>query len=254
MGSSPPRPDIPGKINGSAPYDIDLQLPEMLVATVLAAPVHGETLQSVDPAPALAVPGVRRVLSLDDAVAVVADGFWAASRGRDALKPVWVDGGQRGTSTAGLALQQAEALRRATGNRSGKEAVERGNPQPFLEAAMPARTVRASYRVPFLYHAAMQPISGVAKFVDGHLSIWAGEQNPLASKAEVLKFSGLHADQVTFHPLPVGGSFGRRNGSDAVVTDHLKQLAAIARAMSPRPVKLIWKREEDFARGHLPAR
>jgi len=249
MGSSPPRPDIPGKVNGSAPYDIDLQLPDMLVATVLAAPVHGETLQAVDPAPAMAVPGVHRVLLLDNAVAVVAEGFWAASRGRDALKPVWRDGGQRGTSTASIAEAQAQALREATGGSSGKKAVEHGNAQALLDAATPARTVRASYRVPLLHHAAMQPISGVAQFVDGHLTLWAGEQNPLGSKAAVLGFTGLKDEQVTIHPLPVGGSFGRRNGSDNVVTDHLKQLTAIARAMSPRPVKLIWRREEDFARG-----
>lgn len=247
VGTSPPRLDIPAKVRGAAPYDIDLQLPGMLVATVRAAPVHGETLQSVDAAPALAIRGVKRVLPLADAVAVVADGYWAARRGADALTPVFADRGHRHIDSA--AIFRAHELALNAGD--GEAAVERGDADAALARAPADRIVKALYRVPFLHHAAMQPISGCARFADGALTVWAGQQDPLSSKAALMKLSGLPADKVQLVALPVGGAFGRRGRSmptgDAM--DHLDQLVRIAREMSPAPVKLIWSREEDFTRG-----
>ncbi len=246
VGTSPPRFDIAAKVRGAAPYDIDLQLPGMLTATVRAAPVHGEMLQSVDAAPALAVRGVQRVIPLRDAVAVVAAGYWAARRGADALTPVFADGGRRDVSTDAIWRQHERDLAG-----SSKTAVERGNAQQQLEAAPADRIVRASYRVPFIHHAAMQPMSACAQQRDGALTVWAGQQDPLGTKAALMKMAGLPADKVQLVALPVGGAFGRRgpNQDFGAAMDHLEQLVHIAREMSPQPVKLIWSREEDFTRG-----
>jgi len=247
IGTSPPRSDIPAKVRGAAPYDIDLQLPGMLVATVRAAPVHGERLQSVDAAPAMAVRGVKRVIPLADAVAVVADGYWAARRGADALAPVFADGGQRDVDSEAIFRQHELALNEG----KSKAAVERGNAKAQFDRAAKDRVVHALYRVPFLHHAAMQPISGCARFHEGRLTVWAGQQDPLGSKAALMKMAGLPADKVELVALPVGGAFGRRGRSTPTgdAMDHLSQLVHIAREMAPAPVKLIWSREEDFTRG-----
>lgn len=242
IGTSVPRLDIPAKVTGAMQYGIDLQLPGMLYATVKAAPVHGGKLGSVDPAPALKVRGVERVIRLDNAVAVVARGTWQASRGLAALEPVFTDGGNGAVSSESQAAQQDSIL----GEAGGTSMHQAGDADAALEAAPANRIVEVSYRVPFLHHAAMEPINATAQFKDGKLTAWGGEQDALGAKANLVKISGLSAGDVTLVALPVGGSFGRRIG---LAVQHLDQVVAIARQMAPHPVKMIWSREEDFAQG-----
>jgi isoquinoline 1-oxidoreductase beta subunit len=214
----------------------------MLYATVQAAPVHGGRLISVDPAPALRMPGVERVVPLERAVAVVAQSYWQASRALAALAPRFTDGGQGAVSSSTLAAEQDRAL--ASGQ--GTSVHSAGDAEAELRQTPASRIVEATYRVPFLHHAAMEPINATAQFKDGRLTVWAGEQDGLGSKAALARWTGLGADEITLVPLPVGGAFGRRM---ALAAGYLEQAARIAMAMAPHPVKTIWSREEDFAQG-----
>jgi isoquinoline 1-oxidoreductase beta subunit len=242
IGTSVPRFDIPAKVRGAAGYGIDVQLPGMLHAAVKAAPVHGGRLVAVDPAPALGMPGVERVVRLEHAVAVVAQSYWQGSRALAALSPQFSDGGHGAVSSAALLAEQDRAL--ATERGTSRHSA--GDAEAALRGAPAGRIVEATYRVPFLHHAAMEPINATARYQDGKLTVWAGEQDALGSKASLARWTGLSAADITLVPLPVGGAFGRRAAANA---GYLDQAARIAIEMAPRPVKMIWSREEDFAQG-----
>ena len=126
------------------------------------------------------------------------------------------------------------------------QSISAGDAEAELRRAPAGRVVEATYRVPFLHHATMEPINATAQLKDGKLTVWAGEQDGLGSKAALASWIGLGAADIRLVPLPVGGAFGRRMAQAA---DYLEQAARIAMAMAPRPVKMIWSREEDFAQG-----
>ncbi len=229
IGQPVPRIDVPGKVDGTAQYGIDFALPNMRVATVMAAPVPGAKLESVDPAPAKAVPGVEKVVLLDDAVMVVASGYWPALKGLRALEPKFSDGGKGGVNTAGMfAEQEAAAAEQVKGFDAGG-----------------GKLVEANYRAPYLHHAMMEPFALTAQFKDGKLDVWGGLQDPLASKLAAVEASGLSPDAVTFHPMLLGGGFGRKLPGNLTVIPQVVKLAM----ESPYPVKLIWPREEEVAHG-----
>ena len=243
IGTSPPRLDIPAKVDGRARYGIDVQLPGMRYAAVRAAPVHGEQLLGVDPAPALAVPGVEQVVQLADAVAVVARRYWTAHKALALLQPRFGgEGSGRGLDSAGLFAAQARAL----AEDDGDDRVVEGSTEEVLGRAG-MRHVEALYRVPFLHHAAMEPINATAQLSDGRLSFWGAAQNLLQTRSRLAELAGLPADRVLAHPMAIGGSFGRRVAADRV--PDLPQLVRVAQAAAPHPVKLLWSREEDFAQG-----
>jgi isoquinoline 1-oxidoreductase subunit beta len=223
IGKPVPRADIPAKVDGSVLYGIDFTLPEMRVATILAAPVRGGKLTSVDPKPAMAVKGVEKVIQLEDAVVVVATGYWAALKGVQALSPQFSDGGHGGTSSASLYAEHDKLI------------------------GVPGKTaaVDAVYRVPFLHHATMEPLALTAHHRDGKLSLWGGVQDPLAAKMTAAKAAGLPEGDVTFHPMVIGGGFGRRFPPYYQI---IGQVAKIAMQFD-HPVKLIWSREEDVTHG-----
>ena len=241
IGTSPARFDIPPKVKGAPLYAIDVRLPEMRYAAVMSAPVHGGTLKSVDAAPAQAVKGVEQVVSFENGVGVIAGSYWQAQKGLAALRPVFSDGGNGGVSSASLAAAQERAL----AGTEGKSMVKLGDAEAALQQAG-ARIVEAVYHVPFLHHAAMEPINATAQLKDGKLSIWSGEQDALGAKMKLAAISGLAAENVILHAMPVGGSFGRRV---SVTTRHLEQVVQLAKAASPHPVQMIWSREEDFTQG-----
>ncbi|WP_052958208.1 molybdopterin cofactor-binding domain-containing protein [Aquamicrobium sp. LC103] len=241
VGTSPTRFDIPAKTDGSFAYGIDLALPGMVHAAIRVAPVHGERLLRVDTGPAEAMTGVERVLPLDHGVAVVAKSWWQANEAMLALEPEFSTEGQMVLSQADLEQRQDQAL-----GSEGSSAHAQGDADAALETASAERIVEAVYRVPYLHHAAMEPINATAQFADGVLTLWAGEQDALGAKALLVELSGLGADNVIVRGLPAGGSFGRRIAPSA---DYLRRLVPIALAMSPRPVKLILSREEEFTHG-----
>lgn len=237
MRQSIPRLDIPAKVDGTAQYGMDFTVPDMRVATIMAAPVRGGKLTSVDEAPALAVKGVEKVIKLDDAVAVVAKGYWAAITGLRAMTPQFSDGGNGAISTASIFKAYDDLIAK------GEPAGEAG--EGDVKAALGAKPVEAKYQVPFLHHAMMEPFALTAHFKDGKLDIWGGMQDPLASKMMAVDVSGLDSDKVTFHPMLIGGSFGRRLPMYMEVVSQVTKLAM----QLPYPVKLIWSREEEIAQG-----
>jgi isoquinoline 1-oxidoreductase beta subunit len=238
VGRAVPRFDVPAKCDGTAIYGGDIRLPDMLFGAVMQAPVIGGKLVSVDDAPARAMRGVTNVVTTGDAVIVVADNTWRARQALTALAPQWDDGDGAGVGSA----QIVETMAGAMANGDFKVDHKVGDAEAALAGA--ARTIEASYRIPFLSHAQMEPLVAVAQFKDGRLDVWAGVQNPLGSRHDVAKHAKLGVDKVTLHPLLLGGGFGRRATSDSL-------LHAVDAAMHAdgRPVQVSWTREEDMTHG-----
>ncbi|HEY7642038.1 MAG TPA: molybdopterin cofactor-binding domain-containing protein [Steroidobacteraceae bacterium] len=237
VGRATPRIDIPSKVNGSAIYGVDVTLPQMLYATIAASPVHGAKLVSVDTAPAEALPGVKKVVKLDNAVAVVADGYWRALKGVRALAPKFEDTGM-GSETSDTIYS---AIGAAIDKEKGDKVVASGKGANALQGA--AQVVAAEYRVPFLAHATMEPMNATARIADGRCEVWTGVQDPLGARKVAAEAAGLKPEQVTIHNQQLGGGFGRRLPG---VMDFVDQAVRIARQTAPAPVKLIWSREEDI--------
>lgn len=229
IGKPLPRRDIPAKVDGSAQYGIDFSLPDMRVATVMAAPVRGGKLESVDPAPAMAVKGVEKVVELGDAVAVVAKGYWPALMGLRALAPKFSDGGHGKVNTAGMFAEQ---------DRLAADKVKGFD-------AKGGKLVEANYCAPFVHHAMMEPFALTGHHKDGKLDVWGGLQDPLASKKAAMDASGLGAGDVTFHPMLLGGGFGRKLPGQIEIIAQVVKLAMD----NPWPVKVIWPREEEVQQG-----
>jgi isoquinoline 1-oxidoreductase beta subunit len=220
------RFDMRSKVNGSAVYGIDFTLPAMLYAAVEIAPVYGGKLVSVDTAAAEAMPGVKRVVKLENAVAVVADSYWHARKAIASLKPQFDDAGHGGVSTESIFAAFDKSLGAA--------------PDTPKDAAT---VVTADYRVPFLAHATMEPMVCTARVEGDRAEIWAGVQDPLNARSAAAKALGVDVERVKLTNLPLGGGFGRRL---PFTYDYVDLGARIAKAMSPVPVKLVWSRENDI--------
>ena len=240
IGQSVQRLDIPAKVDGTAQYGIDVSLPDMRVATIMMAPVRGGRLDSVDESPALAVSGVEKVVKLDDAVAVIAKGYWPALKGLQSLSPNFSDGGHGALSSA--AIYEAQDQLRAADKPDNKAGD--GDVDAAFDA-QGATTVEALYRVPFIHHAMMEPFAMTAHHHDGKLDVWVGLQDPLSVRKLAAQAAGLDVADVTVHPLIMGGGFGRRFPEKCQIISQAVQLAM----QCPWPVKLIWSREEEVRHG-----
>ena len=221
-----PRFDIPPKVDGSTRYGIDFTLPGMLHAAVDIAPVQGGRLVSVDPAPAEGLPGVKQVVQLEEAVAVIADSYWRARQALGKLRPVYDDGGHGNVSSASIFAAFDEALGAA--------------PEMPSDAA---QVVTADYRVPFLAHATMEPMVCTARVDGDHAEVWAGTQDPLNARWTAARALGLDPNQVELTNLPLGGGYGRRL---PFTFDYVDLGVRVAKAASPAPVKTVWSRENDI--------
>ena len=242
MGTSPQRNDIPAKVDGTAMFGIDAKLPGMKYAAVKASPVFGGKLKSYDAASVQDLPGVRKVVDLDDAVAVVADGYWQARQGLDRLQLEFDDGGNAGWEQGDIFKQFTSALDDAAAAGDEETDFEQGKTGTALAGA--ERILEAEYRVPYLAHATMEPMNCTAWIHDGECELWVGSQNPLGFAADAARAIDMDRDDVTVHNQYLGGGFGRRAYSDVAV-----QAARIA-VQVPYPVKLIWSREEDTRHDH----
>lgn len=242
MGTSPPRFDVPAKVDGSAIFGIDASLPGMKHAAVRAAPVFGGRVLGVDESSVQDLPGVRKVVDLGDAVAVIADGYWQAKTALDKLAVEFSDGGNGSATQAGIFSEFADELDAAAAEATEKNDFVSGNAAEALDGA--ARVLEAEYRVPFLAHAAMEPMNCTAWVHDGRCELWLGTQNPLGFAQQVAKAIGMDQSQVILHNQYLGGGFGRRAFDDFAI-----QAARIA-ADAPYPVKLVWSREEDMRHDH----
>jgi len=241
IGKDIPRLDLPDKVNGSARYGVDVHLPGMLIATILQSPRFGGQLASVDQAPAMAIRGVRRVIEMDDAVAVVANSYWAAKKGLDALSPIW----DNAKASQGSSPAYMKALLEDV--KSGGQAVAPGKSTAakviaaYNEAtSKAAQTLESIYTVPFLAHATMEPMNATALVSANAAELWLPTQNQSAALAAVAQELTMSPDAVTIHTTLSGGGFGRR-----IEVDFVLQAVRIAKRIDA-PVKLIWSREEDI--------
>ncbi|MGH8653583.1 MAG: molybdopterin cofactor-binding domain-containing protein [Gammaproteobacteria bacterium] len=233
IGTSAKRLDTPDKVNGKALFSIDIKLPGMKIATVAACPVFGGRLANVDDGKAKAMKGVRQVVRLDDAVAVIADHMWAAKQGLAALDIVWDEGPNAKVRTADI-VQQLEAA-------SGTQGVVARNDGDVAKAmASAVQKVEAVYQDPFLAHATMEPMNCTVHVRKDGCDIWVGTQVQTRAQATAAQVTGLPAEKIQVHNQLLGCGFGRR-----LEVDFITQAVRIAKQVDG-PVKVVWTREEDI--------
>jgi isoquinoline 1-oxidoreductase beta subunit len=233
IGKSVKRLDTPAKVNGTAVYGIDARPPGVKIATLAQSPVFGGRVKNVNDTPARAVNGVRQIVRLDDAVAVVADHMGAAKKGLAALVIEWNDGPHAKLNTKDI----VDELERATLN-PGVVAETIGDVGSAMASAV--SKIEATYQVPFLAHATMEPMNCTAHVRQDGCEIWVGTQALARAQAAAAKTAGLPLDRVIVHNHLIGGGFGRRLDVDAVI-----RTVEIARQVDG-PVKVVWTREEDI--------
>jgi len=230
LGTGLTRLDTPAKVNGSAGFGIDVKLPGLLTAVMVHAPVPGAKVVSVDDAAAKAIPGVRQVVQIPQGVAVLADGYWPALKGRDALVVKWDDGALGGLSSEAISKSLTDATMRP-----GKVARNEGD----VSAAV-AKTIEAVYEAPYLAHACMEPMNCTAWVRAGEAEVWSPTQAPGPHQGVVAQLTGLPPEKVQVHTTYLGGGFGRRFAPDFTIAATLLSKAAGA------PVKLVYTREDDM--------
>jgi len=233
IGTPAKRLDTPSKIDGTANYGIDARPPGVKIATLAQSPVFGGSVKRVDDVAAKAVRGVRQIVRLDDAVAVVADHMGAAKKGLAALKIEWDDGQHAKLATADIARE----LETAT-TRPGAVAKNIGDVDKAMAAA--ATRIEANYQVPFLAHATMEPMNCTVHVRSDGCEIWVGSQALARAQASAAKLLGIPPEKVIVHNHLLGGGFGRRLDVDGVT-----RAVEIAKQVDA-PVKVIWTREEDI--------
>ena len=236
IGTPAKRLDTPEKVNGKAKFGIDAVVPGMKFATVAACPVFGGKLKSVDDSETLAIAGVRQVVRIDNAVAVVGDHMWAAMQGLQALDIEWDDGPNAHVTTASIVAQMARAS-----ENNGVVARADGDFAKAIPTA--ARRIEAIYEMPFLAHAAMEPMNCTVHVTKDSCDIWVGIQVVARAQATAAQVTGLPPEKIQVHNHLIGGGFGRRLDVDGIT-----QAVAIAKQVDG-PVKI----DLESRRGH-PAR
>ncbi|WP_448191749.1 molybdopterin cofactor-binding domain-containing protein [Azospirillum sp. sgz301742] len=241
VGQRIPRLDSVEKTTGKAVYAMDYTLPGALVALVERPPVFGAKATGFDAAEAKKVPGVVDVVQIPRGVAVLATGFWAAKKGREALEVTWDQSGAELRDSATLS-----DIYRALAQTPGVPAWKDGDADGALAKA--AKVVRAEYDFPYLAHTPMEPLNCVVKLApDGSVDIWAGDQFQTGDQGNVAALLGITPQQVRIHTLYAGGSFGRRANAES---DYIVEAVSIAKATGGKaPIKLIWTREDDVRGG-----
>jgi isoquinoline 1-oxidoreductase subunit beta len=233
IGTGAKRLDAAVKVNGTVVYGIDARPDGVKFATLAQSPTFGGRLKTVNDAAAMAVKGVRQIVRLDDAVAVIADHMGAAKKGLEALKVEWDDGPHAGLTTEAIAreLEQATLV-------AGAVAQNIGDAEAALASA--ASRIEASYQVPFLAHATMEPMNCTVHVRKDACEIWVGSQAVARVQAAAAKTAGLPLENVIVHNHLIGGGFGRRLEADGVI-----RAVQIAQQVDG-PVKVVWTREEDI--------
>ena len=232
-------------VTGKAQYGIDTRLPGMLYAVVARPPVYGGKVASFDAAEALKVPGVQKVVQIEDSpppaqfnpvggVAVIARNTWAAMQGRRALKITWDDGPNGGYDSVAFKATLEESARKP-----GK--VVRNDGDFAAAAAGAARRLEAEYYLPHLAHATMEAPAATARITNGKCEVWGCFQSPQAARDLVAKRLGLSTDDVTVHVTLLGGGFGRKSKPDYAI-----EAAVLSKAVDGKPVKVTWTRDDDL--------
>ncbi|MGC1353792.1 MAG: molybdopterin cofactor-binding domain-containing protein [Xanthobacteraceae bacterium] len=229
------RLDVLDKVTAKTVYAIDVRLPDMLYAALTHCPAFGGVLKAADEKAIANMPGVRRVVRMPDAVAVVADSWWRAKRALDALPIEWDARGNDRVSSASV----AEVVR--SGLDAEKSQVGRSDGDVAAGLQQAVRRVESDYEVPFLAHATMEPQTCTAHFKNGRVEVWAPTQDPMTALATAAGAAGVPNNNVVINRVMLGGGFGRRGA----IQEYVRQAVLIAKEVDA-PVKLLWSREEDI--------
>jgi len=239
IGRDVPRVDVPAKVTGEAGFGLDVRLPGMLTALVARGHEAGARLAGWDGTRARGLPGVHAVVEIPAGVAVVAESFWHARCGVEALDLTWTPGPLAGINTAFVHGEQ----RRLLGTERGHRARDDGDADAILGTAHDV--IGAEYSFPYLAHATMEPMNCTVALTPGAAEVWVPSQGPDLAREVVCTMTGLPRSAVTVHGTFCGGGFGRR-----AAMDYVAEAVAIARQVD-RPVKLAWTREDDMRHGGL---
>jgi isoquinoline 1-oxidoreductase beta subunit len=229
------RLDVLDKVTAQPIYAIDVRLPGMLYAAIAHCPVFGGAPKAIDESAIAGMTGVRRVVRLPDAVAVVADSWWRAKRALDALPVVWDGRGNEHVSSASI----TDMVRLALDAEKSQIGRADGDVAAGLQRA--ARRIEADYAVPFLAHATMEPQTCTAHFQDGRLEVWVPTQDATTALVTAASAGRLPNDKIVVHGTVLGGGFGRRGA----IQEFVRQAVLIAKEVE-EPVKLVWTREQDI--------
>jgi len=232
LGNSLARLDVPEKVNGTAVFGIDVKLPGLLTARVVRCPVFGGKVARFNADKAKAVPGVTHVVQISTGVAVVADNYWSASRGAEALDVTW-DEGPLATLTSAEILTRYKEL----AQKPGKVARNDGNADAAIASS---KSFERTFEAPFLAHATMEPMNCTADYRADGCDVYVPTQGQTPSHQAAVAASGLPADKVKIHVTYMGGGFGRRGEADFVI-DAVETSKAVG-----KPVKVVWSREDDM--------
>ena len=239
LGKPTKRLDSPEKVDGRAQFGLDVTFPGLMTALVARSPVFGGKVKSFRAEKAKAIPGVKAVVEVPSGVAVVADRFYAAKLGRDALEIDWDLG-----PGAEIATERLREEYRALAGTPGAIAAQAGDLDAGFRAV--AKTLQADYEFPYLAHATMEPMNCTVRVKDGECEIWTGTQFQTMDQKTTAEILGLKPEQVKIHTTFLGGGFGRR----ATPTSHVVAEAAHVAKAAGVPVKVVWTREDDMHGGY----
>ena len=249
IGKDVMRVELPGKVNGSATYAIDLQIPGMIYGAVLESPVEGATPEQFDEAKVKAVPGVIAAVRLPNAVGVLAETPWAGFDGKAAVERS-VTWSRTGTAWGFDSDQGIEAFAAAARDLDVPVTTDWFKQGDAAQALSDAATViEAEYRCDYAYHAQMEPLNAIASVspLGDAVELWCGTQSPTMASDTAAKALGISRDKVNLHYTLLGGGFGRRGHRD---DDYIVHAVLLSKA-AKRPVKMMWTREDDIHNGRL---
>ena len=232
LGNSLARLDVPAKVNGSAVFGIDVKLPGLLTAKVVRCPVFGGKVARFNADKAKAVPGVKNVVQISTGVSVVADNYWSASQGAQALEITWDEGPLAKLTSAEILTRYKELAQKP-----GKVARNDGNADAVIAGS---KSFERTFEAPFLAHATMEPMNCTADVRADGCDVYVPTQGQTPSHQAAVAASGLPADKVKIHVTYMGGGFGRRGEADFVI-DAVETSKAVG-----KPVKVVWSREDDM--------
>lgn len=239
IGKATKRLDGPEKINGTAIFGQDIHFDGLMTAMVARSPVFGGSVKSFDASAAKKIKGVHQVVQVPTGVAVIADNYWAAKKGRDALKVEWNLGPNAGLDSKVLLNEY-----RKMATTQGLTAAKAGDLKTAASKAK--KTIEAEYVLPYLAHSPMEPLNCSVKITKDACEIWTGTQMQGTDQLAAAKILGLKPEQVKINTLFLGGGFGRRANPAA---DFVSEAVQVAKAAGV-PVKTVWSREDDVKGGY----
>lgn len=239
IGKPIKRLDTPEKSNGTAVFGLDIKFPGLLTALIARPLVFGAKIKSFNADKAKAIPGVKEVVQIDRGIAVVATGFWAAKKGREALEITWDEGALATLNSIDQAKQYEELAKQP-----GAVAKNEGDVNAAKTKAV--KTIEATYNLPYLSHSPMEPLNCVADVKTDSCEIWVGTQFQTADLMTAAYITGLKPEQVKLHTTLLGGGFGRRGTLDSHFVSEAVQVSKAIKA----PVKVVWTREDDIKGGY----